>query len=296
MMMNGSDKTAVLAKICTINAVEGFDPGALAVDYIDMNTGETRTRLPVMAQIAWFRLRYPEGRFTLTVTEGKGCFIAAARVYAHYNNPVDNYLSEATASRAGLQSKPSVSAREWAQTAALGIALRNAGFGLQFNTAGEGFDEVAVNELKQPAPFNLEPDNVPPTPLVFMLPDTAPPAAAASNTTPAITPPNTAPPVTAPLNAVSPVAALPDITVQTAAFPEAAPQINTPFIAPTEDPIDAAMKTPCPIAKFKSKTLGDLISLDPNALTWIATKYTKDPAISGAARLICEQASLCAAN
>lgn len=39
--------------------------------------------------------------------------------------------------------------REWAQTAAIGIALRNAGFGLQFQIAGEVFDSVAPNELEQ---------------------------------------------------------------------------------------------------------------------------------------------------
>ena len=180
--MNSTDKTAALAMIGTINAVQGFDPAALAVDYIDMNTGETRTRLPVMAQMAWFRLKYPEGKFTLNVTAGKDCFIAAARVYAHYKDPVDNYLSEATASRAALQSKPSVSAREWAQTAALGIALRNAGFGLQFNTAGEGFDDVAANELKQPLLFSLEPDNEPATSPAAALPSVTSPVAALPST------------------------------------------------------------------------------------------------------------------
>ena len=46
--------------ISSINAVEGFDPVPYAVDYTDLTTGETRKRLPVMIQIAWFRLKYPE--------------------------------------------------------------------------------------------------------------------------------------------------------------------------------------------------------------------------------------------
>jgi len=250
--------------------VEGFDPAVLAVDYIDMNTGETRTRLPVMAQMAWFRLKYPEGRFTLNVTAGKDCFIATARVYAHYSDPIDNYLSEATASRAALPSKPSVSAREWAQTAALGIALRNAGFGLQFSTAGEGFDEMAVNELKQPLPFSLEPDNGSVVPPIIVLP-----------------------------NGTAPAPALPDNATTAATFPEAAPPVNAlspvtapPVVSSPPDPLEAAMKMPCPVNKFKGKTLGDIVSLEPSALVWIATKYSKDPAISAAAQLICEQASL----
>lgn len=43
----------------TINQVDGFDPSQLAVDYVDLTTQETRKRLPVMAQLAWFRLRHP---------------------------------------------------------------------------------------------------------------------------------------------------------------------------------------------------------------------------------------------
>lgn len=67
--------------------------------------------------------------------------------YPSYTNPADQYLAEATASRGYMADKPTVSPREWAQTAAIGIALRNAGFGLQFNAAGDSFDSPAVDEL-----------------------------------------------------------------------------------------------------------------------------------------------------
>jgi hypothetical protein len=33
-----------------INSVEGFDPEAFTTEYTDMNSGETRKHLPVMAQ------------------------------------------------------------------------------------------------------------------------------------------------------------------------------------------------------------------------------------------------------
>ena len=60
-------------KLCEINRVEGFDPAAFAVEYTDMNTGEVRKRLPVMIQMAWFRLKYPEGRIAVEVTPAKDC-------------------------------------------------------------------------------------------------------------------------------------------------------------------------------------------------------------------------------
>ena len=54
--MNNEENQAALAVIKGINAVEGFDPTPLAVEYADLNVGEKRLRLPVMAQLAWFRL------------------------------------------------------------------------------------------------------------------------------------------------------------------------------------------------------------------------------------------------
>ena len=102
------EKQAALAAIQQINAVDGFDPSPLAVEYADLNTHEKRLRLPVMGQLAWFWLKHPEGRVAVTVTPAKECFIATARIYANYTNPSDQYLAEATASRGYLPDKPTV--------------------------------------------------------------------------------------------------------------------------------------------------------------------------------------------
>lgn len=145
--LNSNDKAAMLAKIEEINKVEGFDPTQFGVYYCDLSTGEVRKRLPVMIQMAWFRLKYPEGKIAVQVTPGKDCFIATARIFPSYKDGAECYLAEATASRGFLADKPSVSPREWAQTAAVGIALRNAGFGLQFSMAGDEFEETATDEF-----------------------------------------------------------------------------------------------------------------------------------------------------
>jgi hypothetical protein len=92
-------KKATLAKIASINAVEGFDPTTLAFEINDMNDGTTRYRLAVNSQLAWFRLKYPEGKIKQSVKPGNNCFIGEARVYVNYMNPVDCYLAEASASR-----------------------------------------------------------------------------------------------------------------------------------------------------------------------------------------------------
>lgn len=231
--MNQKAETSILE---TINAVEGFDPIPLAVDYTDLATGETRKRLPVMIQMAWFRLKYPQGKIAVQVEPGHDCFVARARVYPNYQDAPENYLAEATASRGRCQDKPSVSPREWAQTAAVGIALRNAGFGLQFAMAGEDFSSSAPDE------FTLDLDT---------------PFTEESN-----------------LSGAQPVSTS-----------EPPKREFSP-----EEQLEAAMKLPCPITKYSGKTLGDMLSIDPKSLIWIANKFTKSEEISAAAKLICEYA------
>lgn len=95
---NSNEKAAMLAQIETINRIDGFDPTPFAVDYTDLGTGEVRKRLPVMIQMAWFRMKYPEGRIAVQVNPAKDCFVATARVYPSYKDPIECYLAEATAS------------------------------------------------------------------------------------------------------------------------------------------------------------------------------------------------------
>ena len=157
--------------------------------------------------------------------------MATARVYPSYKDPADCYLAEASASRGEAPDKPSVSPREWAQTAAIGIALRNAGFGLQFAMAGEEFESVAPNE------FGAGTEPAPVTPIQEAY-EVAP------------------------------------------AKPE-----------PTEEELlEQAMGTPCPITKFSGKSLREVLTIDPGALRWLATKYQGDETIRAAAQRICEYA------
>lgn len=177
------------------------------------------------------------GRVSVAVTAAKDCFVATARVYPSYTNPPEQYLSEATASRGYQADKPTVSPREWAQTAAIGIALRNAGFGLQFSAAGDSFDSPAVDEL---GGIIWSREDEPQAPL-------------------------------------------------TADMPPAAAPVATQSPAEPVDPLEKAMNTLCPISKYKGRTLGQVLREDPRAILWVATKFTGDPEVSAAAKLICEQ-------
>lgn len=279
MSQNNTDKAAMRNVISTINAVEGFDPEPFAVEYADLESGETRKRLPVMIQMAWFRLKYPEGKITTKVTSGKDCFVATARVYPSYKDGGDCYLAEATASRGYLAEKPSVSPREWAQTAAVGIALRNAGFGLQFGMAGEDFPSVAPDELG-------------------MLEDgtSVPVEHAESGAEGPVSQPVPMQPQPAVTQTPQYVTEMPAAQMQQSSVPESGTQQNAVSQEPVQqeltygERIQKAMSMPCPIKKYAGKTLGDLVVTDPKALNWIVNKFHDDKGTNEAARLICEYA------
>ena len=255
---NDQTKKESISKIETINAIEGFDPMSFAIDFGDMNEGTKRKHLPVMIQMAWFRLKYPEGRIAIDVKAERDYFIAKARVYTHFANPDNQYLAEGSASRGYTKENPTVSPREWAQTAAVGIALRNAGFGLQADIAGESYEGNTLNEfpfiLAQETPDNMTGAIIP-----------------ANSTATAITRQNFS---------------------QTEIKSEAQTGEITQIHMDSEPtPLEKAMAAICPISKHKDKTLGDLIRIDPGALAYIARnseKYGNE--IAGYAKLICEHA------
>lgn len=230
------DKSSILDSLNSINRIEGFDPTLFAVEYTDMASGKSWKKIPVLIQIAWFRMVYPEGRIATTTTPCKDGFIATARIYPNYKDGPECYLADATASRGYDQSKPSISPREWAQTAAIGIALRNAGFGVQFGIAADDYEGPVLNELTDPLPQNET--------------DSAPVSDEAANH--------------------ETVAAERELT--------------------EEEKLQLALRQRCPISKYSDKTLGDLQTIDPKALSWIANKFTGNPEISDAAKRICEHA------
>lgn len=289
----------VNAKLQTINQVEGFDPAAFAVEYTDLNTKEKRLRLPVMTQMGWFRLVHPKGKISVTTHPGKDFFVAHARVYVSYDDPAENFLAEATASRSWDPKKPTVSPREWAQTAAIGIALRNAGFGLQMDAAGDGFDQLAVNEGMSDIQFTQGTGVPSIAPASATAPEMVAPATPAGNDVPfgvaqEYQTNDAAPAV--PFQATAPSGpAMAEQPAESFSAPLGAPPAApaAPVMPQPGQPVttlEQALLLPCPIKDYAGKTLGDVLKLEPDAIVWIANKFTNDPAIAEGARLICEHA------
>ncbi len=87
--------------------MEGFEPSVFVMDLTNLATGEVRKRLPVNAQIAWFRLKYPMGKIAVSVKAGKNeSQIATAKVYADAKDSVENYLAEGTVEKFPIKDKP----------------------------------------------------------------------------------------------------------------------------------------------------------------------------------------------
>lgn len=236
-MQDSNQKDLMLEKISQINQVEGFDPTPFATELTDLNTMKVRTILPVAVQIAWFKLKYPDGKIAVNVQSFKGSdsFLASVKVYAHYKDDVSCFLAEGSAIKGKHPDNPDISAIEWAQTTAIGVALRNAGFGLQF----------AVKSSEQ------------------LIGEKAP-------------------------EVVSDIIKPKEVGAEDGLAPKLEPETKK---EPTiEEKVQEAMDTPCPLAKYKGLTLGDLLREDPKALDYMARKYQGDEKAVNAAKLICEYA------
>ena len=150
MTMNNTCMYDEVEEIRNLNKVEGFDPRK----YMRLipNEGQTaKYYLDVAYRKLWFRLRYPEGKIVkkiLKLTEQVA--IVEARVYLNRNDDEDNFISNALAQKyMTADDQFGNKFVELAETAAVGRALSDAGFGLQFADR-EGDIDPEVTE----APFD----------------------------------------------------------------------------------------------------------------------------------------------
>lgn len=115
-----------------LNKVEGFEPK----DYLRKEESEEGISfyLDTKYRILWYRLKYPEGKvYKIPKVLNKEYATFEVRVYAHRDDAFDNFLANGFASRYKDETKEfGLNFVESAETAALGRALKDAGFGTQF--------------------------------------------------------------------------------------------------------------------------------------------------------------------
>lgn len=132
--------------INNLNKVEGFEPAAFLRRLTGEN-GEEQFYLDVKYRKLWFRLKYPTGKITKRIVKLENEFaIIESKVYLDRNDPADAYVSCAMAQR-WRKDDDSYGLKyvETAETAAVGRALADAGFGIQFAEPGEEQDMNPVD-------------------------------------------------------------------------------------------------------------------------------------------------------
>ena len=152
MTMNNACMYDEVEEIRNLNRVEGFDPRRY-MRLIQKEGQAGKYYLDVAYRKLWFRLRYPEGKIVkkiLKLTEQVA--IVEARVYLNRNDDEDNFISNALAQKyMTADDQFGNKFVELAETAAVGRALSDAGFGLQFADR-EGDMDPEVTE----APFDAQ--------------------------------------------------------------------------------------------------------------------------------------------
>lgn len=120
-------------EIRNLNRIEGFDPRQYMRN-LTGSDGTVKQYLDVVYRKLWFRLKNPDGKIVkklLKLTEQTA--IVEARVYLNKTDPEDSYIASAFAQKFVSQDEQfGAKFLELAETAAVGRALADAGYGLQF--------------------------------------------------------------------------------------------------------------------------------------------------------------------
>lgn len=137
--------------IRNLNKVEGFDPRRY-MRIIGQEGQAGKYYLDVAFRKLWFRLKYPEGKIVkkiLKLTDQVA--IVEARIYLHRNDSEENFIANALAQKYRTEDGQFGNKFvELAETAAVGRALSDAGFGLQFADKEEDIDPEVTEAPFEP--------------------------------------------------------------------------------------------------------------------------------------------------
>ena len=132
--------------VAALNRVEGFEPLEFART-IKQEDQEDQLYLDVKYRKLWFRLAYPLGRIASTIVRfTENMALAEARIYLNHEDAPENYIANAFSMKFRSEDpKFGDKFLEMAETAAVGRALSDAGFGVQFADVGESNDPAQVD-------------------------------------------------------------------------------------------------------------------------------------------------------
>lgn len=268
-----------MTAINELNRVDGFNPAKFMRRLTETDENgqpSERMYLEVAYRKLWFLLKHPEGAIRKLIREVNDQFaIMEARVYLDRRDPEESYIANAIVKRYfNPEDKLGDKYLEIAETAAVGRALADAGFGIQFTDSSENPESGVVDSpvgvpLRHAANASQSQIN-PVTGEVTHSSQT--PAPAAANAVP-----NSIP-------AVAPVTPVP-----------ASPRYNTS--TPVEQilpymTLQDAISLVVDCGVFKGKTLGQVAQEKPQSLEWYVTSYRgNNNILRAAAKFLLDKAS-----
>lgn len=246
--------------VAGLNHVEGFDPRKLLRLIAGDRDGEAQYYLDVKFRKLWFRLAHPTGKIAKRIIQLTDSMAAIeARVYLDINDPEENFVASAFAQRSFDGTSIGSKFLESAETAAIGRALADAGFGVQFCDVTET-DDAAIVDAGVKAPVlnagAAEEDT------------TAPDGSAPAEDTSAAT--GTAPAASAP-PAAAPAARTGLVTPPAPAYTRDS-DVDTIYAAMTLEEAKAVV-VDFKSGALKGKTLAQVAFESPKDLSWFVESY-----------------------
>jgi len=229
-----------MAVINELNKVEGFNPAVFLRKLVAEN-GEEQFYLDVKYRKLWFRLKYPEGKITKRIVKLDNDFaIIESKIYLNRTDPEDAYISSAMAQRWRTDDDNYGNKYvETAETAAVGRALADAGFGIQFSEPGEDKDlNIVDSPVSLPQEF-MQDDELP-------LPEENEPVKEETNASA----PNAVPTQKKELDDSMSVEEL------------------MSYIS-----VEEAKKMVVPFGRYKGSLMGEVCVNDPKSIRWIVDSY-----------------------
>ena len=271
-----------MTAISELNRVDGFDPTKFMrrlTEVDDNGQPSERLYLEVAYRKLWFRLKHPEGAIRKFIREVNDQFaIMEARVYLDRRDPEESYIANAIVKRYfHPEDKLGDKYLEIAETAAVGRALADAGFGIQFTDSSENPESCVVDSpIGMPsghaANASLSSVNTI-TGEVMHTPQT--PASAAAFAVP---------------NGVSMAPPMPQAQTAPAA-PVFTPTMPVEQILPMMT-MQYALNYEVDCGVFKGKKLGQVAQEKPQSLEWYVNAYKgNNNILRAAAKFLLDQAS-----